>query len=216
MAKTIRTPSAKCVDCGQACWGRTQHGKQAEPRCHACAVALRSTWSKDNGIRICCEPDCDNEAPHRKTTRCGACHYRWQKQYGKQHTATCVVCEQQYTTHRKPRGQACCSTKCRQALAQPMATAAPRAPRPRTVRTRQCEWCLALHFDRTKMCSDKCRTESAQSRSRAQRGALRVAYEENDWACCCRSPAVQHNPHRKRMPDLARKRLRRLPGDTDR
>lgn len=37
MSKRIRKPSQVCVDCGEACWGRTRHGKQAVPRCHSCA-----------------------------------------------------------------------------------------------------------------------------------------------------------------------------------
>lgn len=37
MTKSIRKPSQVCVDCGEACWGRTRHGKQPVPRCHSCA-----------------------------------------------------------------------------------------------------------------------------------------------------------------------------------
>ncbi|WKW86387.1 HNH endonuclease [Gordonia phage Budski] len=74
---------------------------------------------------ICISDGCSNPAPYLpKLKRCGACHYRWQREHGKRHTATCVVCGVEYSRSRKPRGRPCCSPACRQALAQPEATLA--------------------------------------------------------------------------------------------
>lgn len=133
----------------------------------------------------CSEPGCSNEATHApKMSRCGRCNYRRQRQHGKKHTATCTVCASEYTTHRQPRGKPCCSARCRQAMAQPLATAASRRTRPRPlspISARQCEWCLALHFTNTKLCSSQCRTESAAHRSLKQRSELRIAYEDGHW-----------------------------------
>lgn len=135
---------------------------------------------------ICIEPDCNNPAPHApKIKRCGSCHYRWQREHGKKHTATCAMCSTEYTCHRKPRGTPCCSMACRQAYSQPKATKA-RAEQqrlePKRPSARQCEWCHALHFEATKMCSDDCRTASELQRGRAQWSPLRAAIESGDYA----------------------------------
>lgn len=131
---------------------------------------------------ICIEPGCNAPAPYApKTKRCGSCHYRWQREHGKKHMATCVMCGTEYTTYRKPRGNPCCSAKCRQLFAQPFAVAAPRKAKPSTTIAKQCEWCLALHFGATKMCSDQCREANANRRAQAKRGVLRAAYEDGDW-----------------------------------
>lgn len=135
---------------------------------------------------ICIEPECSNPAPHApKMNRCGSCHYRWQREHGKKHAATCSVCDVEYVVYRKPRGKACCSPECRQRLSQPIAAAA-RAEQQKAAsarpKARQCEWCYALHLESTSMCSDDCRRDSALHRGRSQWSPLRAAVEAGDYA----------------------------------
>ncbi len=73
---------------------------------------------------ICIEAGCNAPAPHARVKRCGSCHYQWQREHGKKHTATCSMCGVEYTRYRKPRGTPCCSVACKQAMTQPLASAA--------------------------------------------------------------------------------------------